>query len=975
MSVLLIALYFVVAALAASAAAFLGRRPPGAVLAALALLPMLFFWQGIFRERTPIPVDHAMLLPPWNTLHAATRYNPNLNDVASQMVPWAKAVRMAWKEGSLPLRVRWSGSGMALAANPQSAAFSPLTFLMFPVPLARGFTLAAAVKLFLALLGTWLWLSELGISRTGAFFGALSFGFSLAMTPWILFPHTAVICFWPWALFAIERLGDETAASRATWVLTFVFLCWAAGGHPESAALGAVFTAFWLLGRLLLRDLPRPGRVVARVVLAASVALGLSAFLLVPQVLAIRASNRFPFAEDFNRRLPVSLLPHGPLWPSGVVTLFFPQALGDSIDSPPIKSGLANFPEMAVGYFGIIGWVVALAILRPGSKRNRGELSLLVPLLFGVACAVGQWPIHELLHRTPFLRLMFPLRFFLLVALAGSAIAAFELDRLREDLSHRRRSAWLVLAVPIGLAAFALGQFRWFRPAHEAVGGLPPQRAALALSLAALGLAAALLAIALWRPRAAVVTGCFLALAAVSTAELLYQGMRLYRYGSPGDLYPDTPMLAFLRSRPGPFRVVGEGAVLFPNSSIFAGVEDIRTHDPVERRDYVEFLDATCGYPPADYFKFVRDINASALDFLNVRFLVSTPGRASPGEKWRLVYSGQDGTVFENRDGLPRVFAPDAITLIAGREDRLGWNRNAFTSFGSPASAIASKKDWREHAFVLAHEAKGTANGRAQVTDYRESTNEASFRAHVSGEAAETFLVASFVQDGGWSARDEAGRPIAVALANGPFLALRVPRGDHRILLEYSPPGFRAGLWITVACLLAIAVRFSRKIASGEIARFVSLPWGRSRSPNRSFQKRWIWLGGAAAVLIAGLFTSRASSAGHLFRVPATPLDQTNDRLAPLWSFLVEVRDRVPEGASYTLVAPDRDDEMSLYMLSLGILYRQTALPSSYFGEARPEGARARYVLAYGGALRGTEGALPVFRARNGIVYARPRSR
>ena len=35
----------------------------------------------------------------------------------------------------------------------------------------------------------------------------------------------------------------------------------------------------------------------------------------------------------------------------------------------------------------------------------------------------------------------------------------------------------------------------------------------------------------------------------------------------------------FLRAQPPPFRVAGAGTALFPNTNVFAGVEDIRTHD------------------------------------------------------------------------------------------------------------------------------------------------------------------------------------------------------------------------------------------------------------------------------------------------------------------------------------------------------------------------------------------------------------
>lgn len=164
-TLLLLTLYLLVGVAALAAAVWLRRSISLGYALALWTLPIVFAFPAFFTDRTILPVDHGMLILPWSTIHPAERHNPNLNDVATHMAPWAKAVRMAWKEGSLPWRQRWNGSGMALAANGQSAAFSPLTLLMFALPLARAFTLAAAVKLFLALLGTWLWLSELRVSR------------------------------------------------------------------------------------------------------------------------------------------------------------------------------------------------------------------------------------------------------------------------------------------------------------------------------------------------------------------------------------------------------------------------------------------------------------------------------------------------------------------------------------------------------------------------------------------------------------------------------------------------------------------------------------------------------------------------------------------------------------------------------------------------------------------------------------------
>jgi hypothetical protein len=968
---LLAALYLLVGAMAVAAVRWLRRSVPLGYALAFWLLPVAFAYPGFFADQTILPVDHVALISPWSTLAPAKVHNPNLNDVATHLAPWAKAVRMAWKEGSPPWRQRWNGSGMALAANGQSAAFSPLTFLMFALPLARAFTLAAAVKLFLALFGMWLWLSELGVSRTGAFFGAVCFGLSCSMTPWILFPHTSVICLWPWALFAIELVREGLAFGRAFWALTVIFLFWALGGHPESAVLGGIFAVLCLLARALWLDLPRPGRVLRRVALAAALALGLSASLLVPQALAISRSSRVPAARAFASKLPARLLPHGPFWPDGFVTAVFPRALGDAVGSPMIAGGAGSFPEMALGYFGILGWVVALGILRPGSRRRRAELALLVPFVVGLGVAVMLWPFFDIAVRAPVLKMMFFLRYFSWVSLAGAAIAGFELDRLCADSLSQRKSSFAFFAAAAGLALFGIAAFIRFRPLHEAAGGLASQWEAFAAAWICLGAAAVIFLLLRARPSVRGLIAFSLCLSAIAAAELLYQGMRLYEFGRPGNLYPDTPMLAFLRSRPWPFRVVGEATTLFPNSSIFAGLEDVRTKDPVERLDYIQFLDATCGYPPAEEFKQIRDVNATALDFLNVRYLLSVPGRAPPAEKWRRVYSADDGTVFENRDVLPRVYAPEKITLVASIAERLGWSGNAFAGFGVPATAIAGKRDWREHAFVLGREAKMIVNGQARITGYRESTNKASFRASVS-DAAGAFVVASLTQDGGWSARDETGRRIETTLANGPFLAVRVPSGDHIIFLEYSPPGFQAGAGITAACLLMLAVGGSRTAVSRIRARLFTSRLARAGNLLRVPGNPWIWLAGATAVLIAGLSTSRNPPSRPLLTVPATPLDLTNVGLAHLWNFLAEVRDKVPEGASYTVLAPNPDDEMALYMLSLGVLDKQVALPSSYFGAATPGGGEARYVLSYGGVLPGTDGARLVFRARDGAVYERP---
>jgi len=757
------------------------------------LLPIVFLLPGFVSRRTPLPVDHIRSIPPWNALGPVVVHNPNLNDVALQFAPWQQAVRDSWRAGEIPHRDRWNGCGTPLAANGSSSAFSPIVLIGLFLPLAQSFTLQGALKLFLAMAGMWLWLTELRVSRDAALLGAVAFAFSFSVIPWLYFPQPAVLCLWPWAFFAVERLRDGVARRRAFALLVAVFTLWSLGGHIESVVSGALLLILWILIRRVSGDLPEVRRLLAPVAGAGMAALALSAFALLPHALAIFSSHRFVLARQPFWVGVFSWVPHGPAWPAGITTSFFPRSLGDSIESPTIPGRVGSFPEMGLGYFGIVGWALVLLLLWPGSTRRRTEVALLLPLAAGLAVAIGQWPFVELFGHLPGLKMMFPLRYLSWVALCGAALAAFGLDRWRSVLEGDRRAVLRGLVVALALAAFAVVAFLRFRERHAAAGGLASQRDALVVALALLGVFALLGA----ARRRLVLYAVFLA-----SAELLYQGSRLYRFGKPEDFAPSTPLLQFLARQPGTFRVVGDGALLFPSSNVFAGLEDVRTHDPIERRDYIEFLDSAAGYRPADYFKSLENLDAPALDYLNVWYLVAAPGREPPGPRWRLVYAGADGKVFQNRFALPRVFSPARVEAAASLRD----------------AAAPRRTDWGSRALVVPSEWRGTVrpapggNGSTAISLYRETANTVRFHASVVA-AGSALLATSLTDDGGWTGR--AGRTeVSLGRANGPFLALVLPPGEHDVVLRYTAPGFRLGAAISLAGLVvcAFAVVAARRV-------------------------------------------------------------------------------------------------------------------------------------------------------------------
>ena len=468
-----------------------------------------------------------------------------------------------------------------------------------------------------------------------------------------------------------------------------------------------------------------------------------------------------------------------------------------------MPGGTGTFCEMAMGYAGILTWLSALLVLRPGSRpaaRRGGPLGI---ALVGFGEAVCAWPLAEIFARVPLYRFVFPLRFNAWVALALPMIAAFELDRYARDLreSGRGPAAVLLAAAVLGAAASGSTSISTSCGASEAVspsrGGRPPSSSPFSpRPPSSPGRHGRGPRSSSWASRSSAAPSC-------STS-----GTACNRLYSPALLFPETPLLRFLHGQTGTFRVAGRGPVLFPSTNVFALLEDVRTHDAVERRDYMEFLDRTCGYSYADYFKKLGNLDAPALDFLNVRYVLDEPGAPAPGARWRPVYSGADGTVFENARVLPRAFSPARIRRVSPPPPRPWPVLDAAKAFGPAFPQLAAMDDWRTTVWLLDEGETETDNGAVKISSYAERTNSASFDARVAG-GAPAFVVLSLVQDGGWSARDDSGE-IRTLLANGPFLALRLEPGSHRIRLVYRPPGLLLGASISIATMALLAALWFR---------------------------------------------------------------------------------------------------------------------------------------------------------------------
>ena len=106
-----------------------------------------------------------------------------------------------------------------------------------------------------------------------------------------------------------------------------------------------------------------------------------------------------------------------------------------------------------------------------------------------------------------------------------------------------------------------------------------------------------------------------------------------------------------------------------------------------------------------------------------------------------------------------------------------------------------------------------------------------------------------------------------------------------------------------------------------------------------------LWIAGTLSLLAPPFVRWMATPVS--LAVPSTPVDRVNGLYARLWTLVHEASAIVPAGQSFTAVAKDKDEEMILFMLSVGALRGQYPVPSSYWERPMAEGDRARFVVSY----------------------------
>jgi hypothetical protein len=736
-------------------------------------------------------------------------HDPALADVHGVVIPWRAAVRWAWRNGEWPLWNPFAGCGEPLAGSAQSAPYSWIELATLLAPLPQSFTLSVSLVFLLAAAGAFLLAGHLGCREVAAFFAAASFAFCNYVVFWNAWPLGATVAWLPLVVLVAWRLIAAPGPGRAV-VLGVVLAQVLLAGHPESAlhvvVIGALAGLVELVGAVGAGRRRDVARALGWAGAGGALALGLAALFLLPVADALLQSRQWSARAGTHAVIHQTdwQYTRGALLADVAHFAFGLPGRGESPERPPWL-----IPGSSL-YLGSL--VLPLALFGLARSRARQRWLLAGLLLFGLLAGAKVPGFFPLLGRLPLFEVSLNERLVFVAAFALALLAALGVEAALAVDRPRRLGAWLAGA----LAAYG-ALFAWLIPRLVEVG--IPHAVVVAQSLAAvlpLALGALALVVPLRLERAGVARACVL-LGLLLAARVVEAGW----------MYDRTPAAAFfprvepldrlaaldergdLEVRDQPYRVVGYGRTLLPNSATLYGLEDARTYNALHLKRFAETWPLWSEPVMSFWYLELTDIASPFLAFLNARFLIA-PRTMAFDRPWSRDGGARGIRLFSNNRVLPRAFVPERV-LRAG-------------SATETIAAMSRESDFAARAWIEHDEVPvaGADNGGGSVVARRRGSG---YRLDVELERA-AWIVVSETAWRGWRATARGETPgeslsespgenlgedsaelmaLEIAFANHAFLGIRAPAGRSTIDLAFRPRSHQAGLAISaISGLLAL---------------------------------------------------------------------------------------------------------------------------------------------------------------------------
>jgi hypothetical protein len=234
---------------------------------------------------------------------------------------------------------------------------------------------------------------------------------------------------------------------------------------------------------------------------------------------------------------------------------------------------------------------------------------------------------------------------------------------------------------------------------------------------------------------------------------------------------------------PGDYRILD---LQNPNAAMSVGADEIWGYDPGIMLRYAQLLAFTQGMDP----------DHAGLD---IPFLRNSPLLGMLRCRFRFITQDNQTRIYEQPTHLPRLLLVQQCRVLAGRKDIFSALTDA--AFDPRREVILERPP-------LPQPAPNQDAGQVRLVD--SSTDHLTVEADLPAPA---ILLVTDSYAKGWRARALPGsgqQEYQVMPANWCLRAVPLGAGHHLLRMEYVPPGFRAGTWISCAslslCLIMLGV-------------------------------------------------------------------------------------------------------------------------------------------------------------------------
>jgi len=703
--------------------------------------------------------------------------------------------------------------GVPLIGNPQCQLFYPPAVLLSVFSWPAGVNWSFILHVLLSGAGMWMLLRYQKLSPGACVFGALSLIFGAHVFLRIFAGHLGTLNAFAWMplvfLFA-QKYIDEGELKDAV-ISGTLFGLQILAGNPQYSyytffAVAAYSFFNFASGRRSAAVMFK--RIVLCLVSVAAIGACLAAVRILPAweffFLSARSSLGLSFVSSW--ALP----------PENLLTCLIPEAFGNMFSFP--YWGKYRLWEMCV-YWGVLPLFLGLlACVRSRSKQSRFFWMLAVFSLF-CAVAAGTFLARYLCVLLPgFGKFRGHSKFIVLAGFSVSALSAYGYDIFLKMTEERGRSLRILLilmgAVAAALFVVSSAAFLHPRPFQEwwvrAVFKAPPgaEFPLEAYDCFLFGLVrftllvnSVFLAVYFYFRKSIGKKLFIFCLFFLMLADLVSFGYKYAVCDAVSRAGWDEEIVSLINNgeRPSLQRVVSASPSYFSNKALLHGIQVVDGYDvlvPARFQDYMGFCDGR----PID-----SPLPVKLFGMAGVRYAIFSGKRSLNSSVFREEAVLPDARLERNLRSLPRAYMVyRAIEAPPGKDRELALLvSDAFDSANSVMLPYNNGKD-------ALPDGSSAVIREAEILEY--SPDRVTVRARSDKDG---YLVLSDSFYPGWEARvypPRGGKPekALILRANYMFRAVRLGRGEYRVVFSYRPVPFIAGAAVSALALLFLAVFFFR---------------------------------------------------------------------------------------------------------------------------------------------------------------------